>query len=36
LLAFFFNPQLVLGLGIDAVLLAVVLASAWTPATAVG
>ena len=35
LLALFFNPQLVLGLGIDAVLLAVVLASAWTPATAV-
>ena len=36
MLALFFNPQLVLGLGIDAVLLAVVLASAWTPATAVG
>ena len=35
LLVLFFNPQLVLGLGIDAVLLAVVLASAWTPATAV-
>jgi hypothetical protein len=36
LLALFFNPQLVLGLGIDAVLLAVVVASVWTPATAVG
>jgi hypothetical protein len=34
LLALFFSPQLVLGLAIDALLLAVVLASIWSPATA--
>jgi hypothetical protein len=34
LLALFFNPQLVLGFGIDAVLLGVVMAAAWTPAVA--
>jgi hypothetical protein len=34
-LALFFDPQLVLGLGIDALLVWVVLASVWTPAAAV-
>jgi hypothetical protein len=34
LLALFFSPQLVLGLAIDAILLVVVAASIWSPATA--
>jgi len=34
-LALFFDPQLVLGLGIDALLVWVVLASVWTPVAAV-
>ena len=33
LVALFFNPQLLLGVGIDAVLLAVVLTAVWNPAT---
>jgi hypothetical protein len=33
LIALFFNPQLLLGIGIDAVLLAVVLTAVWAPAT---
>ena len=34
LIALFFNPQLLLGVAIDAVLLGVVLTAAWDPATA--
>jgi hypothetical protein len=34
LLTLFFNPQLVLGLGIDALLVGVAVAAAWTPAVA--
>ena len=33
LIVLFFNPQLLLGIGIDAVLLAVVLTAVWNPAT---
>jgi hypothetical protein len=34
MLALFFNPQLVLGLAIDAVLLWVALATVWSPSAA--
>jgi hypothetical protein len=36
LLVLFFNPQLILGVGIDAVLLAVVVSAAWSPAVVTG
>ena len=36
LLVLFFNPQLILGVGIDAVLLAVVVSAAWSPAAVTG